>query len=538
MANSVLGKFLEKRNTAAQNVSAVSYYDEDEKRRRSRELFEGHQESESVLGNFLNNRGIELPSVVQERAHREELNEKYNYHSQGNYSPSEVAKGKADLRSLGLTGDQDKMMREYINGYGYDTATGAGATEFLKRSGIDYDTFAKAVDLYKRADNAPFSESSVLTPSETIDYSKLQIENLSKDEKAAVNKITAGNKVKLGGIDADKSRKDIAREMNAANAQIKEGKEALKALGWDDDKIAKYIDYASYISNYELTNEYNQQFNIDKNADKGDKIKGSLRNTAYDLYMAPVRGYAALTDKMTKHPTGLGADVYGMGARALNASEYATEQVVNNAITEDHPIGQKAYQIGLTTAEAGEMALMSAAIPGGQAITLGAYGTQAYASGYKEAKERGASNEQANMYGIAAGSAEVLTEKLSLDHLWGMAKGTKIGKKLVVDWLAQAGIEASEEMVSDLLNRYSDYLILGKDGKNAQTQAIETYMAQGMSEKDAKRKAEGDFWKQVAFDGLAGAVSGGVPTRSRVLSLTTTTLLPETRLQILSMTEI
>ena len=438
------------------------------------------------------------------------LHEKYDSHSQGRYTPAEVASGKSDIKALGLTRDQEDMLHEYVNGWGYDVNTGAAATEFLKKSGMDYDTFVKAIDAYRRGNNAKFAESSTLTPSETVEYSQMQINSLSKEERAAFDKIAAGNEYKLGRDDTGKNRAQVGKEMNAANAQIKEGKEELKALGWDDDKIAKYIDYASYISNAKLTDEYNQNFNIDPNASTGEKVKGSIRNTGYDLLMTPIRGFTALADNAVDHPSGLGRDVNGMGSRALNASEYATGQVVNNAITDEHPIAQGAYQIGVSTAEAGEMALISSAIPGGQAITLGAYGTQAYASGYKEAKERGATNEQANMYGIAAGSAEVLTEKLSLDHLWGMAKGTKVGKKLIVDWLAQAGIEASEEMASDLLNRYSDYLILGKNGKNAQTQAIEAYMEQGLSKEEATKKAEFDFWKQVGFDGLAGAVSGGV----------------------------
>lgn len=448
------------------------------------------------------------------------LHEKYDYHSQGRYTPTEVASGKSDIKALGLTRDQEDMLHEYVNGWGYDVNTGAAATEFLKKSGMEYDTFVKAIDAYRRGNNAKFAESSVLTPSETVEYSQMQINSLSKEERAAFDKIAAGNEYKLGRDDTGKNRAQVGKEMNAANAQIKEGKEELKALGWDDDKISKYIDYASYVSNAKLTDEYNQNFNIDPNASTGEKVKGSIRNTGYDLLMTPIRGFTALADNAVDHPSGLGRDVNGMGSRALNASEYATGQVVNNAITDEHPIAQGAYQIGVSTAEAGEMALISSAIPGGQAITLGAYGAQAYASGYKEAKERGATNEQANMYGIAAGSAEVLTEKLSLDHLWGMAKGTKVGKKLIVDWLAQAGIEASEEMASDLLNRYSDYLILGKNGKNAQTQAIEAYMEQikaenpNMSDEQARQQAtkhaEFDFWKQVGFDGLAGFVSGGV----------------------------
>ncbi|WP_026651320.1 hypothetical protein [Butyrivibrio proteoclasticus] len=543
--------FMKTRAAGAAGTPAVSLSEEEEERRRREEEQRAQQEqlkaledarmvqrAQSLYNSYmdeaegreknapsfasfmLNKNGVTEETIRSEQAQKmKEIKKQQDYwndleaRSTGSATKSELAAAQKNIDSLGLTEAQDKAIHEYIEGWGYDTKTGAGASEFLKRSGIDYDTFVKAVDNLKVVETGKVATSSTLTPEETVAYSQHKIDTLSKPEREALNTIVEtkkayddyvsfyfGNPLSMF-LHQDEARSD---EQIAAVQKLRD-------LGWDEDKINLYEDYAQYIASAKGTEEFNKQFDIDPNSSTGAKVGKSAFNTIYDLYEAPIRGVMALGDKFTSHPSGLGTDVNAWGARGLNSSEYATGQVVNNAITDEHPVGQKAYQYGLATAEAGEMALLGGSAGlAGEAFTLTAYGTQAYASGYKQAKERGATNEQAELVGIAQGSAEVLTEKLSLDHLWGMAKGGKIGKKLVVDWLMQAGIEGSEEVASDLLNRYSDYLILGEDGKNEQTKVIEAYMAQGLSKEEATKAAELDFWKQVSLDGLGGFVSGGI----------------------------
>ena len=543
--------FMKTKTAGAAATPAVSLSEEEEERRRREEEQRAQQEqlkaledarmaqsAQSLYNSYmdeaegkeqtapsfsrfmLNKNGVDTGSIKREQAQKmNEIKKQQDYwddleaRSTGSATKSDLAAAQKNIDSLGLTEAQDKAIHEYIEGWGYDTKTGAGASEFLKRSGIDYDTFVKAVDNLKVVETGKVATSSTLTPEETVAYSQHKINTLSKPEREALNTIVETKKAyddyvsfyfnnPLGMfLHQDEARSD---EQNAAIQKLRD-------LGWDEDKINLYEDYAQYIASAKGTEEFNKEFDIDPNSSTGAKVGKSTFNTIYDLYEAPIRGVMALGDKFQEHPSGLGTDVNAWGARGLNSSEYATGQVVNNAITDEHPIGQKAYQYGLATAEAGEMALLGGSAGlAGEAFTLTAYGTQAYASGYKQAKERGATNEQAELIGIAQGSAEVLTEKLSLDHLWGMAKGGKMGKKLVVDWLMQAGIEGSEEVASDLLNRYSDYLILGEDGKNEQTKVIEAYMAQGLSKEEATKAAELDFWKQVSLDGLGGFVSGGI----------------------------
>ena len=548
--------FMKNRTAGAASAPAISLSDaEDERRRREEEAAQrraideaqqsqraqnlynsymdeanGTQSNEPSFARFmLNKNGVNEASIRTEQAQRSAENNRrqaerqarYDYleaHATGSATQDELTKAQDNIKALGLTKEQDAAIHEYIEGWGYDAHTGAGATEFLKRSGIDYDTFEKAIDNYKIAETGKVSSSSTLTPLETVEYAQANIDKLNKEEKAAVNQWIEGQKKYqdywyVAGKKANPLY-DVFYKGDKGYDDMDAAEQKLKDLGWDDEKIDKYLNdqggYAKWVADYQNTEQFNKDFDIDPNASTGEKIGRSVLNSFVRL-ATPLKGFESMFDSFGDDPNGLGRTVYGVNSRDLNVSQHGEQQVTQNAIGDEHPVGQFAYSAGMSTAEAAEYAMLGGSFgAAGEAFTLGSYATQAYSTGYKEAKERGATNEQAHMYGAASGAAEAITEKLSLDHLWGMAKGGKVGKKLVVDWLMQAGIEGSEEMASDLLNRYSDYLILGADGKNAQTRAIEEYEKQGMSREEATKQAELDFWRQVMLDGAAGAISGGV----------------------------
>ena len=144
--------------------------------------------------------------------------------------------------------------------------------------------------------------------------------------------------------------------------------------------------------------------------------------------------------------------------------------------------------------------------------TLGTYMVffgSASASGIYEAKERGASDEQAVTYGILSGLAEAAGETFSIEHLLGGEVGSAGLKGFFKNVLSQAGIEASEEGFTTLLNNVADQLVMG-DKSNFNV-LVNYYMTeQKLSEEEAKKKAWGDMAGDLIFDMLGGAVSGGV----------------------------
>ena len=132
----------------------------------------------------------------------------------------------------------------------------------------------------------------------------------------------------------------------------------------------------------------------------------------------------------------------------------------------------------------------------------------ASASGIYEAKERGATDEQAVTFGILNGLAEAAGEAFSAEHLLGLA-GVDELKSFFGNVLMQAGIEASEEGVTTLLNNFTDQLVMG-DKSNFNI-LVSYYMTEEkLSDEEAKKKAWKSMANDLAFDMLGGAISGGV----------------------------
>ena len=134
-------------------------------------------------------------------------------------------------------------------------------------------------------------------------------------------------------------------------------------------------------------------------------------------------------------------------------------------------------------------------------------GGSAAANQAKNVLERGGSNAQALWSGLAAGAAETFFEKFSVDQLL-KPKTVNNWKSLLSETAKQAGVEASEEMFTEVANILSDAAIMG-DSSDFST-AVAGYMAQGMSEEKAKQMAFLDCISRVVWAGAGGALSGGV----------------------------
>lgn len=113
-------------------------------------------------------------------------------------------------------------------------------------------------------------------------------------------------------------------------------------------------------------------------------------------------------------------------------------------------------------------------------------GGSAAANQAKNVLERGGSNAQALWSGLAAGAAETFFEKFSVDQLL-KPKTINNWKSLLTETAKQAGVEASEEMFTEVANILSDAAIMG-DSSDFST-AVAGYIAQGMSEEKAKQMA-------------------------------------------------
>lgn len=197
---------------------------------------------------------------------------------------------------------------------------------------------------------------------------------------------------------------------------------------------------------------------------------------------------------------------------------YINPEATNTAISDamrakvseniNNDFGSFLYNTGMSMADFASLLPLNA-VPGGQALSLGIMGTSAGVGAANEVINNGGTIDNAVKTGIAAGIAETLFEKVSLEQLSVFkASGKSTFRAAVGNVLKGAFTEGSEEAFTDLANRLTDDAI-NKD-LSSYNLSKKNYMEQGMSEADAENAASWDFWKQVGLDFAGGAISGGV----------------------------
>ena len=139
--------------------------------------------------------------------------------------------------------------------------------------------------------------------------------------------------------------------------------------------------------------------------------------------------------------------------------------------------------------------------------TMVSYFGQGAAAGVDDALSRGATDEQALLYGTLVGAAEGISESIGVDNWFKLGSADTL-KGFFKNILKQAGSEGVEEGISSILNEFADRFVM--QDKSVYENAVRTYMSQGMGEAEAREKAGWDLVYSIAWDAVAGALSGGV----------------------------
>jgi len=296
----------------------------------------------------------------------------------------------------------------------------------------------------------------------------------------------------------------------AANERtLNEVRDELRHLGWDDKKIeteiARYQELADWNKVQDNRKEISDRFN-DPNLSAVEKALVGAGYTAADIIGFLPRNIDMIRNYSTeRNPSAYG---YNTSSKYASMSRNAEEGINQTRNLIDSPVGQTIYDIGVSSGESMSAVLMSKLLgPLGESASLVPFASSAFDSGYRDAVNRGFSQDQAQAYGLAVGGIEALTEIVSLDKLAKMADGKKIGRNLLTRMFMQAGIEGSEEVASEVLGELADWAAVkvGGTGKTQRQLDVEAYMEQGMSQEEAESAAKLDFIKQVGMAALSGA---------------------------------
>ena len=126
-------------------------------------------------------------------------------------------------------------------------------------------------------------------------------------------------------------------------------------------------------------------------------------------------------------------------------------------------------------------------------------GMNAASSEAKDLYDKGATKEQIVLGASAAGAAEMIFEYVSLDHfLKNMDTGTKSVKQLLKQVLSQAGVEASEEVFTEIANTLTNAWVMKSQSEWAK-----------LKEEGGLKNAFIETCKNVINAGIGGFVSGG-----------------------------
>ena len=238
--------------------------------------------------------------------------------------------------------------------------------------------------------------------------------------------------------------------------------------------------------------------------------QGGIGAVAANIASVPANVYGGATgfiDDAFRTITGQAVNPYSPAHGLTNFSGAVRDETASN-IAESNKLNLFGTNIPAflyqTLMSVADSALGAATLGNGYTVFMGA---GAATNEAKRLYEQGASNTQILGGSLAAGIAEALFEKVSLDRLLNPREIKSIGA-LTKSILTQAGVEASEEVFTEIANTISNSIIMGANSDLSND--INAYLQQGLTEDEAKKKALISKVADIAWAGVGGAISGGV----------------------------
>lgn len=164
------------------------------------------------------------------------------------------------------------------------------------------------------------------------------------------------------------------------------------------------------------------------------------------------------------------------------------------------------YGLGTSVAQS-----MASAYTLGGIGTLVSYFGQGAASGVDDALSRGASDEQALLYGTVVGVLEGVFEEIGVERLFKLGSASTL-KGVTKNIFNQAMTEGAEEFLTSIGSNIADDVIdrFYQSGTTNFDILVKEYISKGMSKSEASRYAWLKIIGVIAFDTIAGAASGGI----------------------------
>ena len=163
-----------------------------------------------------------------------------------------------------------------------------------------------------------------------------------------------------------------------------------------------------------------------------------------------------------------------------------------------------AYGSGMSMVDSMVAQVVNKLVPGGGTALLG---MSAATQTLRDSKNKGLTDEQALNNAIVAGAAEMVFESISLGNFKALQEVSPTGiKDIVVNVLKSAGVNASEELLTEVTNIVYDLVANGD--KSDYNLAVQQYIKSDVSPEDAKKLARKDIINQIVDATIGGFISG------------------------------
>lgn len=163
------------------------------------------------------------------------------------------------------------------------------------------------------------------------------------------------------------------------------------------------------------------------------------------------------------------------------------------------------YQAGMSAADTGARAAVGGALGLGTGFGATVAGLNTFSQTMSDASARGATPEQALALAVTTAGIEAATEKVPLDNLIKVSKGGG-AKSLIKNILRQYGIESTEEELSLIGTTLADAAIMQE--KSEYNLSVAAYMDSGMTEEQARERANWDLITKVLETYIVSGISG------------------------------
>ena len=308
----------------------------------------------------------------------------------------------------------------------------------------------------------------------------------------------------------------LASERAAASAADKKRIDEIKAIladqGYDPDQVltyaAQYYNAAATKAEMEKTEEFAKQNWLTKGlstaASYATQLMSGLGGVSTALHVAENQNksveefvpvdindprYAMANYTYTIRGS-VSADMSATGAYLYNAFNSAIDSAARMLVAK-----------GLASGVAGAAANADAYRKVVSNLVSAQMGSQVFMNTFLESKRAGMTDSEALTEGISAAAIEYLTEKFSVESII-KEPNAFTAKALTHSYFA----EASEEGASKLLNTIRNSAKYREDSDL--NQEFESYLAAGLSRKDAILLVVGNYVKDLSLESMAGGLSG------------------------------